>query len=130
MAWGEGEILEKTHVDLEVRVEQDLELVIRRARIPHHEARLEILGAQGHGVGQGEVVRPAGLAEHGVGEAEVELDGGIAAAVGQRRRLGRRFAEIFPAGGACESVLREAACRVVFAGRRAEYLNGKQVSLC
>lgn len=56
----------QTYVDLQICVEQNLEVVIRGTRISDHKARLEILGAQCHGVSQGELVGPFGIADHGV----------------------------------------------------------------
>lgn len=75
--------------------------------ITHVHRRLQSFLAQCDAVGQAEPIWPripGFFAQHRGGETEVELYAIITRSV---VRLGRRFAQVLPAGGACEAMLRE-----------------------
>lgn len=94
-----------THVDCQISVEQKLEIVVGGTSIPNDEACLEVILAEGNGIGQIEGVVPFTGVDHAIRETKVELDRRIAFAVGEGGRLGRGLAEIFPSRIASKAML-------------------------
>lgn len=60
-----------THVDSEIAVEQDLEIIILLARISYYQTRLQVLTAQRHRIRESEWVIPLGISNLAIREAEI-----------------------------------------------------------
>ncbi len=72
------------YINCQIGVKEDLEVIIGRAGIPHHQAGFQAVLAESDGIGQVEFVIPLAVRQHAIRKSKIELDRGVAFAVWKR----------------------------------------------